>query len=43
MVFGETAQGHSYKDLSHRLSVYFCGHLHRLVAGKDFINGYQEH
>ncbi|KAI8342116.1 Metallo-dependent phosphatase-like protein [Chlamydoabsidia padenii] len=33
MVFGVSKQGHTFRDLAKYYSVYFCGHLHRLIAG----------
>ncbi|KAG0178107.1 Transmembrane protein 62 [Apophysomyces sp. BC1021] len=33
MVFGVSGKGYGYRDLARRYSVYFCGHLHRLIAG----------
>ncbi|ORX46737.1 Metallo-dependent phosphatase [Hesseltinella vesiculosa] len=33
MVFGVSSQGYTFKDLAKHYSVYFCGHLHRLIAG----------
>ncbi|KAI9498188.1 Metallo-dependent phosphatase-like protein [Zychaea mexicana] len=41
MVFGESSHGYRYKDLAQHMSVYFCGHLHRLVAGMgDVLKSY---
>ena len=34
MVFGKSSQGFKFKDMAERMSVYFCGHLHRLYFGK---------
>ncbi|ORZ06608.1 Metallo-dependent phosphatase-like protein [Absidia repens] len=33
MVFGVSQQGYTFRDLAKHYSVYFCGHLHRLIAG----------
>ncbi|SAM03891.1 hypothetical protein [Absidia glauca] len=33
MVFGVSSQGYTFRDLAKHYSVYFCGHLHRLIAG----------
>ncbi|CAO3591605.1 unnamed protein product [Absidia cylindrospora] len=33
MVFGVSSQGHTFRDLAKHYSIYFCGHLHRLIAG----------
>ncbi|CAO3608777.1 unnamed protein product [Cunninghamella blakesleeana] len=33
MVFGVSNHGHTFRDLAKYYSVYFCGHLHRLIAG----------
>lgn len=34
-MFGETSQGETFADLSSAFSVYMCGHLHRLMWGKQ--------
>lgn len=34
MMFGVSKDGHTFKDLAKHYSIYFCGHLHRLIAGK---------
>ncbi|KAI8979655.1 hypothetical protein BDF20DRAFT_940577 [Mycotypha africana] len=33
MVFGTSKTGKTFKDLAYHYSVYFCGHLHKLIAG----------
>ncbi|KAL0093527.1 Metallo-dependent phosphatase-like protein [Phycomyces blakesleeanus] len=33
VLFGTSSTGHTYHDIAQHISVYFCGHLHRLVAG----------
>ncbi|KAI8393891.1 Metallo-dependent phosphatase-like protein [Radiomyces spectabilis] len=33
MVYGVSSQGQSLRDLARSYSIYFCGHLHRLVGG----------
>ncbi|KAI8064190.1 Metallo-dependent phosphatase-like protein [Gongronella butleri] len=33
MVFGVSNDGYTFRDLAKHYSVYFCGHLHRLIAG----------
>lgn len=33
MVRGKSTEGYKFKDLANHFSIYFCGHLHRLVAG----------
>lgn len=33
MVFGVSKKGKTFRDLASQYSVYFCGHLHKLIAG----------
>ncbi|CAO3665487.1 unnamed protein product [Rhizopus stolonifer] len=33
MFAGKSGDGHTFKDLANHFSMYFCGHLHRLMAG----------
>ncbi|KAI9025283.1 Metallo-dependent phosphatase-like protein [Phycomyces nitens] len=33
VLFGTSSAGHTYQDIAGHISVYFCGHLHRLAAG----------
>jgi hypothetical protein len=33
MVFGVSNKGNTFRDLAHHYSAYFCGHLHKLIAG----------
>ncbi|OBZ85175.1 Transmembrane protein 62 [Choanephora cucurbitarum] len=33
MVFGTSKNGRTFRDLASHYSVYFCGHLHKLIAG----------
>lgn len=33
MVFGVSKKGKTFRDLASHYSVYFCGHLHKLIAG----------
>nr|KAJ3422598.1 Transmembrane protein 62 [Polyrhizophydium stewartii] len=33
MLFGETSDGLSFWDISHHISVWLCGHLHKLAGG----------
>ncbi|CEI91448.1 hypothetical protein RMCBS344292_05736 [Rhizopus microsporus] len=33
MVFGVSNKGSTFRDLAKHYSIYFCGHLHRLIAG----------
>jgi hypothetical protein len=34
MVFGVSKNGKTFRDLASHYSAYFCGHLHKLIAGK---------
>lgn len=34
MVPGVSSEGYHFRDLADHFSIYFCGHLHRLAAGK---------
>ncbi|KAI9483663.1 MAG: hypothetical protein EXX96DRAFT_151121 [Benjaminiella poitrasii] len=33
MVFGVSKTGKTFRDLAKNYSIYFCGHLHKLIAG----------
>ncbi|KAF1796840.1 Metallo-dependent phosphatase-like protein [Mucor lusitanicus] len=33
MVFGVSKKGRTFRDLASHYSIYFCGHLHKLIAG----------
>ncbi|CAG8577725.1 8687_t:CDS:2, partial [Cetraspora pellucida] len=33
LLYGRTSKGETFEDLSNRISVYMCGHLHKLAFG----------
>lgn len=37
MVFGVSNKGRTFRDLASHYSIYFCGHLHKLIAGQSNI------
>ncbi|KAI9276204.1 Metallo-dependent phosphatase-like protein [Umbelopsis sp. AD052] len=41
VAFGTSDDGYTYTDLANQFSVYFCGHLHKLLGGLgDALKGY---